>query len=130
MSPYIQFSEKDTCGIGASTAGRLLGNTWGRLAGGVNSNEAATTLLLIDNRSTVQISASVGNAKNWDFSTRFTSWFGGLFGGVKGYSDTPEGKIITAAFVDSYNQMIISLRNYKAQNVRGGLGTGGTLKVN
>ena len=42
---------------------------------------------------------------------------------------SPEGKIIIAAFVDSYNQLVKAVRNYKAQTVKGGLGTGGTLGV-
>jgi hypothetical protein len=58
-----------------------------------------------------------------------TGWGGGVGGGVRGFTDTPEGKVITAAFADSYNQMVKSLRNYKGQKVKGGLGKGGKLKV-
>jgi hypothetical protein len=35
-----------------------------------------------------------------------------------------------AAFLDSYNELVRALRVYKAQEVEGGLGRGGTLKVN
>ena len=49
--------------------------------------------------------------------------------GAGGYSNTPEGKIIIAAFADSYNQLIKAVRNYRAQTVKGGLGTGGALGV-
>ena len=35
---------------------------------------------------------------------------------------TPEGKVISAAFMDSYNNMVKSLKNYKSQRVTGGLG--------
>jgi hypothetical protein len=41
----------------------------------------------------------------------------------------PEGKTIAAAFADLYNNMVRALRNYKAQNVEGGLGEGGKLKI-
>jgi len=34
-----------------------------------------------------------------------------------------------AAFMDSYNKMVVALRSYKAQTVKGGLGTGGRLGV-
>jgi len=38
--------------------------------------------------------------------------------------------VITAAFMDAYNQMVVALRNYKAQSVQGqGLGGGGKLGV-
>jgi len=85
--------------------------------------------LLIDNRSGVQVSASTGSAKNYDMRV-FGGLFSGGLAGAGGYSNTPEGKIVSAAFVDSYNQMVKSLRNYKAQEVQGGSGTGGKLKVN
>jgi hypothetical protein len=77
----------------------------------------------------VQLAAAEGSASNTDFNA-----FGGMFGSggggaVGAYSRTPEGKIIIAAFVDSYNQLIKAVRNYKAQTVKGGLGTGGGLAV-
>ncbi len=132
MDPSIQFSEKGTSGVGGAIGGLLPGVTGlavGAVAGGLKTNEAATTLLLIDNRSGVQVSASVGSAKNFDFNFFGGAFGGGVAGGGGGFTNTPEGKIITAAFADSYNQMIRALRNYKAQEVKGGLGTGGQLKV-
>jgi hypothetical protein len=134
ITPSINFSQKGTGGIGGALgfvpyAGPILG----AVAAGARSNEASTTLLLVDNRSTVQLGASQGSAKNWDIGG-----FGGLAGfggagfgaaGIGGYSNTPEGKILTAAFMDAYNQMVRSLREYRAQTVNGGLGAGGTLGV-
>jgi curli biogenesis system outer membrane secretion channel CsgG len=131
MNPSIQFSESGTGGVGGAIGGMFgsLGHTVGALAGGLKSNEAATTLLLIDNRSGVQISSAVGSAKNFDFNVFGGGWGGGVAGGAGGFTKTPEGKVITAAFADSYNQMVNALRNYKAQTVKGGLGKGGKLKV-
>lgn len=129
MSPSIQFSQ-NTGGVGGGLGGFSRGlGVFGALAGGVKTNEASTTLIMIDNRSGVQLAAAEGTAKNMDFNV-----FGGLFGGLAGggaggYSSTPEGKIIIAAFADSYNQLVKAVRNYKAQTVKGGLGTGGTLGV-
>ncbi len=128
MSPSIQFSAKGTSGLGGALGG-LFGSVAGAIAGGLRSNEAATTLLLIDNRSSVQISAAVGSAKNYDFSIAGGLFGGGAAGGAGAFTNTPEGKVLTAAFADSYNQMVQALRNYKAQQVKGGLGKGGTLKV-
>jgi len=129
MNPSITFSQ-NTGGIGAGLAGfsRHLGVV-GAIAGGLKTNEASTTLIMIDNRSGVQLAAAEGSAKNFDFNL-----FGGAFGwagggGAGGYSNTPEGKIIIAAFVDSYNQLVRAVRNYRAQTVKGGLGTGGALGV-
>lgn len=127
MAPSIQFSGK-TGGGSAFGLGGTLGMI-GALAGSVSRNEATTTLLLIDNRSAVQISASEGSAKNFDFGGFGALFGGGGLGGGGGYSQTPQGKIVVAAFADSYNQMVKALRNYKAQTVKGGLGTGGRLGV-
>ncbi len=131
MSPSITFSQKGTSGIGGalSAFGGALGRAAGAVAGGLKSNEASTTLLLVDNRSGVQLAAAEGSAKNFDFAL-----FGGMFGsgaagGAGGYTNTPEGKILTAAFMDSYNKLVKAVRNYKAQTVKGGLGTGGRLGV-
>jgi hypothetical protein len=127
MSPSIQFSQK-TGQSAAGVATHFLG-AFGALAGSVGTNEASTTLLLIDNRSGVQISAAEGTGKNYDFGFFGAAFTGGLAGAGGGYSSTPQGKVIVTAFADSYNQMVKSLRNYKAQTVKGGLGTGGRLGV-
>jgi curli biogenesis system outer membrane secretion channel CsgG len=127
MSPSIQFSGKSG-GAAAGVATRALG-AFGALAGSMSTNEASTTLLLIDNRSGVQVSASEGSAKNFDFGFFGASFASGLAGGGGGYSSTPQGKVIVTAFADSFNQMVKALRNYKAQTVKGGLGTGGRLGV-
>lgn len=128
MSPTINFSEKGTGAVGGLLGGAL-GGVAGVVAGGLKANEASTTLLLIDNRSGVQVSASQGSAKNYDIAGFGGGFFGGV-AGLGGYTNTPEGKIIVTAFMDSYNNMVRALRNYKAQSVEGGLGTGGALKVN
>jgi hypothetical protein len=129
MSPSITFSQ-NTGGVGGGLAGlsRSLG-VFGALAGGMKQNEASTTLIMIDNRSGVQLAAAEGSAKNMDFNLFGSAfgWAGGAAAG--GYSNTPEGKIIIAAFTDSYNQLVKAVRNYKAQTVKGGLGTGGRLGV-
>lgn len=130
MSPSIQFSE-GTGGLGAAVGG-LLGKRspiLGGIAGKLKRKEAATTLLLIDNRSGVQVSASVGEAKRYNFAAGLAGFSRSAGGALGGYTKTPEGKIIVAAFADSYNNMVRALRNYKAQEVEGGLGKGGKLKI-
>jgi len=128
MIPSITFSSKDTGGVGAAIS--KFGGGWlGALAGGLKFKEASTLLTLTDNRSSVQLAAAEGSAKNTDFNL-----FGGLFsgggaGGAGGYTKTPEGKVIVGAFTDSYNNMVRAVKNYKTQKVKGGLGAGGNLKV-
>lgn len=130
MSPSIQFSE-NTGGLGAAVGGfikkkaPLLGGAVGKL----KRKQAATTLLLVDNRSSVQIAASVGQAKRYNFGVGLAGFTRSAGTALGGYTQTPEGKIIVAAFADSYNNMVKALRNYKAQEIDGGLGKGGKLKV-
>lgn len=128
MTPSITFSSRDTSGTKAVVGG-LLGNVAGSIAGGFKTSDASTVLTLIENRSGVQLAAAEGSARNTDFSL-----VGGLFGSGGGgslgaYTKTPEGKVIVAAFTDSMNNIIKAVKSYKAQQVKGGLGTGGQLGV-
>ena len=134
MSPTINFNQQGGSGGSAALGGigrglGGLGAVVGAAAGSMKSNEAATTLIMIDNRSGVQLAAAEGSAKNFDFGFFGSAFTAGLGGGASGYSYTPEGKIIVAAFADSYNQLVKAVKNYSAQTVKGGLGTGGTLGV-
>jgi len=133
LSPEIVFSNNDAGGLGGAIGG-LVGGGRGRaiasLGASLQTKEAAALLTLIDNRSGVQVAASEGSASKTDFAG-----FGELSGlrgagGIGGYTRTPQGKLIAAAFMDAFNQMVRSLRSYKAQTVRGqGLGGGGRLGV-
>lgn len=131
ITPEVLVSGRNTGGVGGALGGLGGGlGVIGAIAGGIRTNEAATMLTLIDNRSGVQIAASQGASKNTDFSLGGILVGGGAGAGLGGYSNTPQGKVVVAAFTDAYNQMIRALRNYKAQQVQGqGLGTGGKLQV-
>ena len=134
LSPEIVFQNNNAGGASASLGGLVGGRAGGLLAaigGSMNTKEASALLTLIDNRSGVQVAASEGSAAKTDFGA-----MGQLLGGsggarMGGYSNTAEGKVIAAAFMDAFNQMVQSLRNYRAQTVKGqGLGGGGRLSVN
>lgn len=133
LSPEIIFNNSNAGGMGGSLGGLVGGRYSGVLAavgGNLQTKEASTLLTLIDNRSGVQVAASEGSASKTDFGG-FGQIFGGsAAGGLGGYSNTAQGKVITAAFMDAFNQMVVALRNYKAQTVQGqGLGGGGRLGV-
>lgn len=128
MSPSITFSNNNAGGIGGALAG-IAGGIVGAVAGGIKTKEASTLLTLVDNRSSVQVAAAEGSSKNTDFNI-----LGGLFGGSLGaagggYSNTAQGKVIVAAFTDSYNNLVRAVKNYKPQTIEGGPGTGGGLSV-
>jgi curli biogenesis system outer membrane secretion channel CsgG len=134
MNPSITFSSRDSGGIGGAVGGLTSklgswGPTVGALAGSLKFREASTMLTLIDNRSGVQLAAAEGNSSKTDFGAWGSVFGGGAGGTMGGYTKTPEGKVIASAFADAYNNLVKSARNYKAQEVRGGLGTGGRLGV-
>ncbi len=129
LSPSVTFQESNLGKISGAARKLIPGSWFGSTSVGAKSNEASTTLLLIDNRSGVQVSSSVGSAKNYDFSISGYSWGGKGWAGASAFTNTAEGKVIIAAFADSFNQMVKALRNYKPQKVKGGLGTGGSLAV-
>ena len=128
LSPSITFSNNNAGGVGAAVGG-LFGSVGALVGGNLSAKEASTLLTLVDNRSGVQLAAAEGSAKNWDFGA-LGGVLGGGFGAVGGgYANTAEGKVIVAAFMDSYNGIVRAARSYKAQEVKGGLGTGGNLAV-
>jgi curli biogenesis system outer membrane secretion channel CsgG len=131
VTPEVLVSAKGTGGMGGGLGGISRGlGILGAIAGSIRTNEAATMLTLIDNRSGVQIAAAQGASSNTDFALGGLLGGSSAIGGLGGYSNTPQGKVVVAAFTDAYNEMVKSLRNYKAQQVQGqGLGTGGRLQV-
>ncbi|MBN8747767.1 Curli production assembly/transport component CsgG [Xylophilus ampelinus] len=134
ISPEVIINNSDAGGMGAALGGIInrgrYSNVLANVGGSLQTREASTMLTLIDNRSGVQIGVSEGSASKTDFGGFLGVAGASAAGSIGGYSRTPQGKVIAAAFMDSYNQLVVSLRNYKAQTVRGqGLGGGGRLGV-
>ena len=131
LEPAIIIDNEST-GQVVGALGGLLGSknrSLGALAGGLESKASVVTLTMFDIRSGVQIAISEGNATATNYGAAL-SVFGPTAGGsLAGFSRSPAGKATVAAFTDAYNNMVIALRNYKAQEVKGGLGKGGQLKV-
>ncbi|MEQ6434966.1 hypothetical protein V8Z74_07970 [Comamonas sp. w2-DMI] len=128
MEPSI-IIDNDATGQLAAGVGGLFGNVGTLIGGAMQSKASVVTLSMFDIRSGVQISISEGNATATNFGAAMGAFGGGAAAGLGGFSRSPEGKATVAAFMDAYNNMVVSLRNYKAQEVKGGLGRGGQLKV-
>jgi hypothetical protein len=130
MEPSIVINNSAVGGVAGSLGG-LVGNAAiARLAGSLQVKASVVTLSLFDIRSAVQVAAAEGSATSTNYGAALGAFGGGVGGSLGGFSTTPEGKATVVAFVDAYNKMVVALRNYKAQDVRGGLGRGGQLKVN
>jgi curli biogenesis system outer membrane secretion channel CsgG len=118
LSPSITFSNQSAGGAGAMVGG-LFGVFGALVASGLSVKEASTLLTLVENRSGVQVAAAEGSARNIDFNLLGGGVGGGLGGLGGGYSNTAEGKVIVAAFTDSYNNLVRAARAYRAQHVKG-----------
>jgi hypothetical protein len=130
MEPQIIINDSAIGGVSGVLGGLIGGNALGKIAGGMQSKASVVTLTLFDVRSALQISAAEGNSTATNYGAALAGLGGGAGGGLSGFSRTPEGKATVAAFIDAYNKMVVALRSYKAQDVKGGLGRGGQLQVN
>lgn len=128
LEPSIVIDNSST-GRMAGALGGFFGSGGAAVAAGMESKVSVVTMTLFDIRSGVQLAISEGNATATNFGAALGAFGGGAAGALGGFSQTPEGKATVAAFTDSYNKLVLAVRNYKAQDVKGGLGRGGQLKV-
>jgi hypothetical protein len=130
LEPAIIINNSPVGGMAASL-GSLIGNrAVGAVAGGFQSKSSVVTLSLTDIRSAVQIAAAEGSATATNYGAAIGAFGSSAAGSLGGFSKTPEGKATVEAFIDAWNKMVVALRSYKAQDVEGGMGRGGKLKVN
>lgn len=113
LTPAVVFSENNAGGIGGALGGLFggKGSAIGALAGGVKFKEAQTSMLVADARSGVQVAAAEGSSKKADLRLGAAIFGGGNLGGIGGYGNTNEGKIIAASFADNYNNIARVIRN-------------------
>ena len=114
--PSLTFSEQD--------AGRQIGgilaaipglNKFAGAAEQVKLKEAQVVLLLTDNETTEQLSSATGAARTTDLG--IGGMVLGKLGGAGGlgWSNTNEGKVIAAAFLDAHNQLVTQVRTLAAK---------------
>jgi len=113
ITPSIVFSEPNASGM---SMGGIVGGLFGPLGAVVGSalsskvSEAQVVLFVTDAQTGVQAFAAEGSAKVRDFNG--AGGLGGIgaglvgFGGISGYSNTNEGKVITAALLDAYTKLV------------------------
>lgn len=121
LTPSLTFSEMDA---GRGLAGligmipvlRDLAGLVG-LAEQVKLKEAQVALLLSDNETTEQVAAATGSVRVTDLGV------GGLvlgrLGGAAGagWSNSNEGKVVAAAFLDAHNQLVVQARALQAKTL-------------
>jgi len=118
LTPSLTFSELDAGrGLGGLLAlipglGALVG-----VAEQVKFKEAQVALLLTDNETTEQLAASTGSARATDLGVGGLL-LGRLGGGAgAGWSNTNEGKVIAAAFLDAHNGLVAQARRLAVRDM-------------
>jgi curli biogenesis system outer membrane secretion channel CsgG len=109
MTPSIQSSNNNAGGVGG--VGGLLGRRAGAIiGGGLKFKEATTSITVASARTSVQIAANEGSARQRDFGIGGIFGAGGLLGGAGAYSNTAEGKVIAASLLDNFNAVVSDLK--------------------
>jgi len=116
VTPSVVFSENNAGGMGGAVGGLLgrfggAGALAGAIAGGLKFKEAQTSMLLVDVRSSIQVAAAEGSASQTDFALGGALFGGGGGAAFGGYTNTNEGKVITASFLDNWNNIVRSIRD-------------------
>ncbi|WP_374565004.1 CsgG/HfaB family protein [Ideonella sp.] len=118
LTPSLTFSEKD--------AGREIGGIMGMIpvlnkfvgvAEQVKLKDAQVALLLTDNETTEQVAAATGSVRVTDLG--MGGFVLGKLGGAAGagWSNSNEGKVIAAAFLDAHNQLVAQMRELQAKDL-------------
>lgn len=118
LTPSLTFSEQD--------AGRQVGglmamipflNQFVGAAEQVKLKEAQVALLLTDNETTEQVAAATGSVRVTDLGV--AGLVVGKLGGAAGagWSNSAEGKVIAAAFLDAHNQLVVQARELAAKEL-------------
>ncbi len=113
LTPAVVFNENNAGGLGGALGGLLGGKSavLGAVAGGLKFKEAQTSMLVADARSGVQVASAEGSTKKADLSLGLGLFGSSAGGGVGGYGNTNEGKIIASSFADNYNNIVRVVRN-------------------
>ena len=118
ITPSLTFSERDAGReVGGVLAHIPVLNKFVGLADQVKLKEAQVALLLTDNETTEQIAAATGSVRVTDLG--MAGLMLGRAGGAAGagWSNTNEGKVIAAAFLDAHNQLVTQLRMLQAKDL-------------
>jgi curli biogenesis system outer membrane secretion channel CsgG len=118
LTPSLTFSELDAGrGLGGLLAMIPWLSSFAGAAEQVKFKEAQVALLLTDNETTEQLAAATGSARATDLG------IGGLVlgrvggGAGVGWSNTNEGKVIAAAFLDAHNRLVEQVRAVQARRL-------------
>lgn len=111
MTPAIQSSNTNAGGVGGGLGARIpkIGGIVG--GGGLKFKEATTSITVASARTSVQVAANEGSARQRDFGVGGVFGVGGLLGGAGAYSNTAEGKVIASSLLDNFNAVVNDIKS-------------------
>lgn len=116
LTPTIIFKEANTGGVGGLLGGLLpgtAGSVAGAIGGSLKFSESQTSLTLADTRSGIQVAAAAGASKKSSFGVVAGLGGSSAAAGLGAYSNTPEGKVVAAAFLQTYNSIVDAIEGDK-----------------
>lgn len=116
LTPTIIFKEANTGGVGGLLGGLLpgtAGSVAGIIGGSLKFSESQTSLTLADTRSGIQVAAAAGASKKSSFGVVAGLGGSSAAAGLGAYSNTPEGKVVAAAFLQTYNSLVDAIEGDK-----------------
>jgi hypothetical protein len=115
IAPAVMFTDTSASdgGFIGSIAGNILPRSVGLGDVSVRTKEAQTSLFLTDAGTGEQKAAAQGIGRSTDLgvTAAFFSRRGSAVS-VGAYGDTPEGKVVSASFIDSYNKLVAQVRGF------------------
>lgn len=113
ITPSVVIAAHTSGGVGGGLLGGFGGGLGllGAIAGNLKFKEASTSMVMADVRSGIQVAASEGSAKKTDFNLGGFVLGAGGAGALGGYTNTAEGKLIAASFLDNWNNIVKNVRN-------------------
>lgn len=109
MTAAVQVVDNNAGGVGGLVGGALGRRTGGVVGGGLKFKDAQTSLLIADARTTVQVAAAEGKARKMNFGVGALGLAGAVVG-IGAYSNTAEGKVIAASYLDNFNNIVDQMK--------------------
>lgn len=113
ITPHVTFREENAGQLGAGLLGLIPipgAALLGAAAGGLTFQEAETVLFLTDNRTGVQVAAAQGSASKSDLNIGGGllggMWLGGAGAGLGRSWHTNNGKVVAAALLDAFKNLV------------------------
>lgn len=113
VTPDVAFAENNAGGLGGALGflPGAAGKIGAGLAAGMKFKTAQTTMVLSDARTSVQVISAQGSARTTDFALGAILGGAGVGGGLGGYENSNEGKVIAASYIDNWNKIVTAVRN-------------------